>query len=60
MTYDTPLNDEAFATLIDERCSHGDTEAVHSDADSILVELALRLGYVKTVAAWERVDKWYA
>lgn len=47
MTHDTPLNDEAFAALIDK-------VGTKADADQIIGELALRLGYVKTVAAWGR------
>ena len=40
---------------------HGpDREVSHSDADELLVELLRSLGYHRTVAAFERLDKWYA
>jgi hypothetical protein len=54
------MTDEEAAAQIKERCSHGDTEAAHGVADDILCDLLKSLGYVKTVEAWEAVDKWYA
>lgn len=40
--------------------SDGDTEAAHINADAILCELLIKLGFQKTVDAWSAVDKWYA
>lgn len=39
----------------------GDTEGAHSEADDILCELLIGLGFKDTVvAAFKRVPKWYA
>jgi hypothetical protein len=38
----------------------GDTEADHGNADAILCDLLIELGYADVVAEWEKVDKWYA
>lgn len=38
----------------------GDTERDHCDADEVLCELLIHLGYKDIVDAWEEVDKWYA
>ncbi len=54
------MTDEEVANRIKERCSHGDYEGAHSDADEILIELLKSLGYNQTVEAWEAVGKWYA
>lgn len=37
-----------------------DTEAAHSCADDILMELLKSLGYEDVVAAYDDVPKWYA
>lgn len=37
-----------------------DTEVAHGEADRILCKLLISLGYKDVVAAWEKVDKWYA
>lgn len=37
-----------------------DTEGAHIDADDILCELLLELGYNDVVEAYNLVDKWYA
>ena len=37
-----------------------DTEAAHGEADDALCELLTALGYAEVVAAWEKVDRWYA
>jgi hypothetical protein len=38
----------------------GDRETDHLDADRLLCELLLELGYPLTVAAFEKLKKWYA
>lgn len=38
----------------------GDTEAAHLDADSILCQLLIDLGYADVVAEFYRIYKWYA
>lgn len=37
-----------------------DTEAAHSEADGILCDLLIALGYASVVEEWAKVDKWYA
>jgi hypothetical protein len=53
------LDDEAFAERI-AALSGYDTEIGHGRADDILCELLKNLGYVKTVAAFDALTKWYA
>lgn len=38
----------------------GDTEAAHSDADSVLTDLLESLGCEEVVEAYHQIDKWYA
>lgn len=38
----------------------GDTECAHSDADDVLCELLVSLGYEDVIAEYALVDKWYA
>lgn len=52
--------DEKYAALIKERCSHGDKEGAHVDADMLLTQLLAELGCIKTIEAFDAVDKWYA
>jgi len=40
--------------------SNGDTEVVHDEADSVLCNLLIDLGYQDVVDEWEKIDKWYA
>ncbi|WFP89826.1 hypothetical protein [Ensifer adhaerens] len=37
-----------------------DPEMAHSDADEILCELLIELGFDAVVAEWRKVDKWYS
>lgn len=37
-----------------------DTEAAHMDADHVLVRLLLSVGFTETVAAYRKIEKWYA
>lgn len=52
-------SDEEAAILIKD-CSRYDTEAAHCYADDMLCQLLKQLGYIKTVEAFEALDKWYA
>lgn len=58
------MTDEEWAARIVADCGEGDPtrdqEIDHSRADEILRELLTCLGYKKTVAAYDRVGKWYA
>lgn len=38
----------------------GDKESDHGDADSLLLDLLVSLGYSKTVEAFIAIPKWYA
>ncbi len=53
-------SDAEVAAIIRERCKHGDLEIAHSDADDILCELLVSLGYQQTVDEWDAVEKCYA
>ena len=37
-----------------------DTESAHADADNVLCDLLLKLGYTKIVEEYNKVSKWYA
>lgn len=37
-----------------------DIEIAHGEADDVLCELLVSLGYQDVVDEWEKVDKWYA
>jgi len=37
-----------------------DEEIGHGKADEIVIELLRSLGYVKTVEAYNKIDKWYS
>jgi hypothetical protein len=37
-----------------------DTENAHLDADKVLCEMLISLGFKDVVNAWEPVHKWYA
>lgn len=50
--------DEQWAERI--AACNSDTEAAHADADRLLANLVQELGYPKSAAAWQAVDKWYA
>jgi len=39
---------------------HPDIEANHLQADDILCQLLIALGYSEVVRMWRRVPKWYA
>lgn len=37
-----------------------DPEQAHSDADAVLCELLIALGYIDVVREWGEVERWYA
>lgn len=37
-----------------------DYEIAHGEADQVLCDLLIVLGYIDVVAVWEKVGKWYA
>ena len=37
-----------------------DIESAHADADDVLCDLFLKLGYTKIVEEYNKVSKWYA
>ena len=40
--------------------SSDDTEVAHAEADRVLCQFLTELGYPDLVAAYQRIDKWYA
>ena len=50
--------EQALAELA--KCHTGDTEGDHAEADRILCDLLKALGHADVVAAYDKVDKWYA
>lgn len=55
----TDERDETFARAL-QKCTSEDLEMNHVRADELLLVLLSLLGYIKTVAAFRDVDKWYA
>jgi hypothetical protein len=45
--------------LIKEQ-SNDDTEIAHCNADDLLCDLLVELGFVDIVKEYSRIDKWYA
>ena len=43
-----------------QEIENGDTEAAHSNADKVLCDLLVSLGYKDVVEDYQRVEKWYA
>jgi hypothetical protein len=37
-----------------------DIEASHGEADRVLCDLLVKLGYQPVVDAWKKIQKWYA
>ncbi len=52
--------DKEWAKRINDEAMSGDFESDHGKADDILCELLKQLGFGETVAAFEKVGKWYA
>lgn len=51
--------DKAIRKLREQQ-GNGDTEAAHANADDVLCNLLVALGYEDVVAEWRKVEKWYA
>lgn len=51
--------EEAIAKLRSLHTSY-DPESDHAEADDVLCELLITLGYEDVVIEFENVDKWYA
>lgn len=51
------LNDKYVKLL---KKIHGDTEVNHIEADDLLCNLLVDLGYQEVVDAYDKIDKWYA
>lgn len=43
-----------------ELADYADTEVAHSEADKILCDILIELGYEETVHLWDKIEKWYA
>lgn len=54
------MDEQAAIQRLIELQKPGDTEASHSDADKVLCDLLVALGYASVVDEWEKVNKWYA
>lgn len=46
--------------LLKKEQKNKDTEASHSNADEILTNLLMDLGYQKVVKEYNKISKWYA
>lgn len=50
----------ASALKVLVRCAEFDPEAAHVEADKVLCNLLVSLGYEDVVEAWHKVPRWYA
>lgn len=56
-----PVSDDEYAARrMKEIAAMRDPENGHIEADSLLCELLLGLGFKETVAVYKSVEKWYA
>lgn len=55
-----PGLDAEFAKRMAELHGDGDEEWRHGEADRLLCELLTEMGFLRTVEAWKKVEKWYA
>jgi len=51
---------QKYVKLLEEQHPNNDYESAHSNADGLLCDLLLELGYDEVVEAWDGVGKWYA
>ena len=58
MTINKKLSNNALKQLID--ADKLDIESAHCDADQALCDLLTELGYHEVVAAYLKIEKWYA
>jgi hypothetical protein len=54
------MDREAAIELLKMEQKNGDTEMAHHNADGVLCDLLVKLGYKDVVDKWAKVDKWYA
>lgn len=54
------MNREKVLEALKAAQVNDDTEAAHSDADDVLCDLLISLGYQDVVDEWRAVHKWYA
>lgn len=52
--------DEAIAKLRELQDPGTNPEFGHADADDVLCDLLIALGYQDVVDEWKKVNKWYA
>jgi hypothetical protein len=51
---------EQYLALFKEKCTSGDIEINHSNADDLLCDLLNDLGYTELVTEFKKLEKWYA
>ena len=54
------INIEQYMERMKDVGNNGDLEVAHIDADGILCELLIELGYGELIELYNEVDKWYA
>ncbi len=54
------MDREDAIALLKEQQNNGDKEIAHIEADKILCNLLVSLGYADVVAEWNEIGKWYA
>lgn len=51
---------EKALSELSEIAKSSDQEVTHVDADEVLCQLLVALGYQDVVNAWDEIPKWYA
>lgn len=54
------MNEQDAINILKECQESGDTESAHAEADNLLCQFLIDLGYVDLVEEYNKVDKWYA
>lgn len=49
-----------YISKLKELQTSWDTEVAHGDADDLLCDLLIKLGYKAVVEEYEKIPKWYA
>ena len=54
------MTEQEVIKILENNCFSGDAEIDHSNADDILCDFLLSLGYKDLVERYNEVDKWYS
>lgn len=56
----TPMTPEEFAGKMEWIRRGGDIEVMHAEADELMAQMLVELGYGEGVAIFKAMERWYA